>query len=133
MVNSTDAKDIALHYLGAKELELNKTNIVKNIAIAKTILALGYPVSSIIIAIDLYKAKMYSLGFIKFVIEETHNAIVAKTKEDLIREALTKLNSEHVIYSESGDNGNNRNREKLARKPNEFGVRKSYPDDLFKQ
>ena len=131
VVNATDAKIIALHYLGAKELELTKANIVKNIVIAKSILALGFPSSSIIMAIDLYVDKMYSLGFIKFVIEEVHNAIIAKAKEDEVKDALKRI-STRAKYAESEGDETNRNREKLARRTNQRGIGKSYPDDLFK-
>lgn len=133
MVNSTDAKEIALHYLGVKELELNKTNIVKNITIAKSILEMGYPLNSIIVAIDLNVDKMYSLGFIKFVIEETHNAILAKAKEDEIKNALTKLKNEKIIYSESESDGTNNNKDKLARRIKNSGVGKRTINTLFKQ
>lgn len=132
MVNGTDAKEIALHFIGAKEIELTKANIVKNIAIAKSILELGYPMSSIIVAIDLNIDKMYSLGFIKFVIEETHNAIVAKAKEDEIKNALERIRTTNTIFTESGDNEHNRNKEKLERRTAKSGVRKSHPDNLFK-
>lgn len=131
-VNGTDAKDIALHFIGAKELELTKTNIIKNIAIAKSILDLGYPKESILIAIDLNIEKMYSLGFIKFVIEEVHIAIMAKAKEDEIKEALSRINTKKTFVESEGD-GTNRNKQKLERKSNLSRLGKSYPDDLFKQ
>lgn len=132
MVNPTDAKEIALYFIGTKELELTKTNIIKNIAIAKSILELGYPKESILIAIDLNIEKMYSLGFIKFVIEEVHNAIVAKEKEDVIREALAKLNTSTQIYVESGDIGNNRNKEKLERRTKVARLREGDTNNMFK-
>lgn len=133
LVSGTDAKDIALHFIGAKELQLTKQNIMKNTVIAKQILELGFPKESIIIAIDLNVDKMYSLGFIKFVIEEVHNAIVAKEKDDAVKGALKILNATSRQYSEVGDNGENRNKDKLARRTSVSRLGKSTPNDLFKQ
>lgn len=132
MTNGTDAKEIALHFMGAKEIPTTKTNVVKNIMLAKSILELGYPKESIIIAIDLNIDKMFSLGFIKFVIDDTHKAIVAKAKEDEVKNALERIRTTNNTFSESGDNEHNRNKEKLERRTAKSRVRKGYPDDLFK-
>jgi hypothetical protein len=132
VINATDAKEIALHFLGAKMLPVTHSNVSRNIIIAKSILELGFPVESIIIAIDLNVDKMYSLGYIKFVIEETHNAIMAKAKENEIRDALTKINNEKIIYVESEGDGKNRNKDKLARKSSKCRFRTSTDNNLFK-
>jgi hypothetical protein len=133
VTNATDAKEIALYYLGVKNMSMDKKNISRNIIIAKSILELGYPMDSIIIAIDLNVDKMYSLSFIKFVIEETHNAIYAKAKELEIKNALERINSTKQIYVESESDGENRNKEKLERLANISRLRKTTNNDLFKQ
>lgn len=132
MVNGTEAKEIALYFMGLKDIPTTKPNVIKNISIAKSILELGYPKDSVLMAIDINVDKMFSLGYIKFVIEEVHKAILAKAKEDEIKNALAKIKT-NTIFSESGDNERNSNREKLERRTNISRKRTPSTNDLFKQ
>jgi hypothetical protein len=131
-INSTDSKEIALYYIGKASKDKTKSEIIKNISIAKSILDLGYKKEHIMMAIDIYIEKMYSLGFIKCVIADVVKAIVEAEKQEEIRQAKEQQSNEKIIHQEVIVDYDNRNKQKLERGNNIGRIGKVNPFDNIK-
>jgi len=134
MAVSTDAKDIALYYLNKSAKPVTKRNIVTNICIVKQLLEQNYSKEELIMAIDLNIDKMYSLGYLQYVIKEVSIACRQQAKEDEIKDAQERIRNTTTTYKGVDVSAtDNRNKSKLEARADFSRKRKDDTIDLFKR
>lgn len=126
------AKEIAVHFFNAINVNATSKRFMITIQQAKALLKNGYNQEDIIAAIDYFVAHppfkgIYSLGFINTSIDVALNAIKAEKEKKKLSSNITPLQG--GVNSESTRN----NADKLQRRSDECGFGKKYNFDLFKE
>lgn len=138
--NATEAKEIALYFLGQikDKSELTRGEIARTINMAKLML-IDYQKQDILDVIDhvlARKTDIYSLGFIKSAIPDALKALESerlKEKAKVILMEQEQLAKEQQGEVREGNESTERNREKARKFDVQSRLRKKFNFDLFEK
>lgn len=136
--NGTDAKDIALYFLGVTGVERATPAIIgKTIAQTKHILEAGYTKDEILAVIDHVIRKgvrMYSIGYVSHAINDVLREMEQEKLKEQAKEVVKQLEENHAQSRSEvkhDDESAQRNRDKARRLGVQSRKREKFNFDMF--